>query len=196
MHAPISAAQWAAMRAICEGAAPTTILVAAACGCHPTTIRERAARENWVRPGFRSSRVRQAWGGNVDAADDAGPVDRSVAAVAPAGADWLEPVALDEQLRRFRDFVAGQIGALMRRAQREGGLDKRGLDQMTATMRLARESGALAREEPEEEKTDHDARLAADLKLVDDRIVELAVSHARWLVRSGDGRVPAGLVGR
>lgn len=65
---PISAMQWLAARAVCEGAPPTRGRIAAILGCDDSAVYAHAGAEGWRRLDFRSSKVRAAYGAFIETA--------------------------------------------------------------------------------------------------------------------------------
>lgn len=175
MRSLIGEARWAALRALREGEPPTFPLLALACDINVATVRERASLEGWKKQPFRSSRARRDWPGRGAAAfgDGAGEA-------MPAGWQAMQP---GERLHWLNDFVSRQLGQIAASAESGGGtLDKARVDALWSMIRMVERSGSLARDSGSSNETDDDAELAAKLRLLDDRIVELARAHAKWLV--------------
>lgn len=182
MHPPVSAARWAAIRALCEGAPPAFPLVAAVTKLHPSTIRERASMENWAKPNFQSSTVRAACAGATASALAPAPMPADESEALPEG--WME-MSPRERLEWLNAFVTSQVAQIAAAAE-GGALDKPRMDGLWSMIRMVEKSGTLAQEPAADTKTGSDAELAGKLELLDDRIVELAVAHAEWLVGERD----------
>lgn len=180
MHPPVSAERWAAIRALREGEPPIFPLLAVATDLHPATIRERASLENWRKQEFQSRAVRDNWKREKCRASIR-PAD-----VALTGADPEGPAGsldAEQHATRLGDFVARRLGEMISDVEASGGrLDKAQIDALWSMVRTAERSGTLMKERPAENGTMDDAELAARLRRLDDRIVELAQAHAEWLV--------------
>jgi hypothetical protein len=177
MPRTISATRWAAVRALREGAAPTYPLLAVATNLHPATIRERASLENWEKQPFQSSKAREAWPGRARPAAPA----TGEGAAAP---DLSELQALErpqDQIAWLSAYVVRALGNLIASAK-AGALDKAEIDSLSSLMRMLERSKTLAPERAADNQTENDAELAETLRRIDDRIVELAEAHAKWLV--------------
>jgi hypothetical protein len=177
MHPPVSAERWAAIRALREGEPPIFPLLAVATDLHPATIRERASLEGWRKQEFQSRIVRDNWKRQKCRAS----IRVAEAAVAPADPE----VSLDaeQHATRLGDFVARRLGEMISDVEASGGrLDKAQIDALWSMVRTAERSGTLMKERSAENGAMDDAELAARLRRLDDRIVELAQAHAEWLV--------------
>lgn len=133
-----------------------------------------------------------------DGADGIDPVDRDLdgaAFVAQAMAarrppapglpplDGADPVAV---LAGASAFVARQVAALIDRAERAGGrLDRKQIDGLSAFARMMERWETLARERAQQEEVARDEDVAESLRLIDERILELAVVEARRMVAAG-----------
>jgi hypothetical protein len=187
MYRYVSLERWAALRALREGEAPTFSLLAAAANLNVTTIRDRATRYNWVKQPFQSRKKREAWAG------------RGQLAALATGEGTTPDLSELEALTRPEDQIAW-LGAYMVRALAKliasanaGVLDKAEIDALSSLMRMLERSKALAVgvETRTDNQTDDDEDLAEALRRIDDRIIELAEAHAKWLV-GGEGRGEAG----
>ena len=171
MHPPISAEQWTALRALREGAPPVFPLLASAACLHPSTLRERASREGWKKLDLPRARA-------IQAALNAPPVTPADAeeelAVVRAAVEGLGEGG-------HRGFLLKQLDEVRAGAINTGVLDKARIDGLLSLFRLAEKLKTLAQEQADEDK-DSDDDLRARLARIDDRIVELAEAHAKWLV--------------
>ena len=173
MHPPVSAEQWAALRALRECAPPVFPLLASAACLHPSTIRERASREGWKKLDLPRARA-------IQVALEAQPVT-------PAEAE--EQVALVRAAVEglgeggHHDFLLKQLDEIRDGAIATGVLDKARIDGLLSLYRLTEKLKTPAEERAEE---DSDDDLRARLQRIDDRIVELAEAHAKWLVGERD----------
>jgi hypothetical protein len=178
MFPPISAERWAAIRALSEGNFPTSLLVGTACNINAGSIRKRAILEGWCKPDFRTRAGRAAWAGGVAQA-----MGQPVSAAVPEGWDAM---ADGERLAWLNGFVSRQVAQIAASAEGEGGvLDKARIDALSAMIRMLEKSGTFAEQRTEIQAQD-DAELAAKLRLIDDRIVELAEALARRMVGAPD----------
>jgi hypothetical protein len=173
MHPPISAEQWTALRALREGAPPVFPLLATAACLHPSTIRERAAREGWNKLDLPRARA-------IQVALKAPPVtpveaDEQVAAMRAAVEGLGEGPGEDGH----RAFLLKQLDEVRAGAIATGVLDKGRIDGLLSMFRLTEKLKTPAEERAEE---DSDEDLRERLQRIDDRIVELAEAHANWLV--------------
>jgi hypothetical protein len=149
------ALQWAALRALHEGAAPSLDLLAQACGRSPAAMRKRAASEGWR--------------------------------------DAEAAMQLSNQEKRLRALLDQQIGKAEAAGADEAGsasADKARMDAIAAVMRTLEKIGEITRSDSgaKENQTRRDEDMAAILRRIDERIVELAIGYARRLV--GDPSEP------
>lgn len=97
---------------------------------------------------------------------------------------------LAEKLERLGRLLARQVDAIIETAEFAGArLDRPGLDEIAALLRLSEKALALsgpARAAEDGQETRSDEELAAMLALLDERVVELARLHAEWLVGEKD----------
>lgn len=183
----VSVERWAAIRQICEGEPPTYALVGTATTLHPRTIREHANNEKWAKPRFQSKAEREAWVGHGESG--AALEDGGGEVAVPEGWHEMSPA---ERLQWLHDFAVNKVAEIAVAAGRQGGrLDKGRLDAVLSMTRMVERSETLAQERAAEKVTASDAELAARLRDIDDRIVELAEAHAEWLVSERD-RQPVG----
>lgn len=188
MYRYVSLERWAALRALREGEAPTFPRLAAATDLNVTTIRDRASRYNWAKQPFQSLREREAWAGRRRgaAALEAGDV------TTPDLAELATLTRPEDQIAWLGDYLVRALAKLIASAN-AGVLEKAEVDALTSLMRLLERAKVLA-VTPENEggnQFDDDADLADALRRIDDRIIELAEAHAKWLVR-GECREGAG----
>lgn len=87
MHPPVSAEQWAALRALRMGEAPTFPRLSAASGLHVTTIRERASRDDWPKMRYPRSGSILTFRGLSPVGGAAGRVGEDVADSVGGGTD-------------------------------------------------------------------------------------------------------------
>ncbi len=199
MRRGISAEQWAAIRALREDAPPTFPLLAVATGFNVSTIRERASREGWKKQPFQSAVQRAARVAALDWSRDnprelLACAERRHATLAAAdgeaGAEWRAAATPAERLERLGAFLTRQVDAVVEAVEISGArLDKQSIDALSALLRMAEKALALApgpRAPGPDEETRSDEDLAEMLRLLDDRVVELAALHASWLVANGD----------
>jgi hypothetical protein len=166
MHPPVSAARWEALRALREGQTPTFPRLAAAADLNPTTIRERALRDNWPKRRFPRS------GSNV-----------SQIAVLEAGAeavDLPEGMSLEDVRKRLAEVMPRLLGKAVVLAER-GVLDKARIDALLSMGRLLEQSEAVVQASAAEQQKRSDDELAAMLERIDERIIELAQAYAERL---------------
>ncbi|MGB3899881.1 MAG: hypothetical protein WA973_15175 [Mesorhizobium sp.] len=147
--------QWAALRALHEGAAPSLDLLAQASGRSPAAMRKRAASEGWR--------------------------------------DAEAAMRLSNQEKRLRVLLDQQIGKAEAAGTDEAGsasADKARMDAIAAVMRTLEKIGEITRSDSgaKENQTRRDEDMAAILRRIDERIVELAIGYARRLV--GDPSEP------
>jgi hypothetical protein len=204
-----TAKQWLAARQICEGAAPTTALMADALGVDDGSIYNRARREGWLKLDFRFPHVKAFQRDMIEAAAEAAgrgaPTDAQAAGSDAAGisgatapdatvlksgeagdgpADESIEDAPDavEMMGRASRFVSRQILALMDKADRRGGrLDKSQIDGLVSMSRMMERWEAIARERQVGERKKNDEDLAALLREIDTRIITLAQAEAERL---------------
>jgi hypothetical protein len=114
-------------------------------------------------------------------------VDGQQAAVAaePGEAESDDPA---EMLSRGARFLSRRLSRLMRQAERGGQISKQEIDNLTAMTRMMDRWETLAKERAKQEETKSDEDLAETLRIIDDRIVELAHEEALRLVAAGIGR--------
>ena len=104
-----------------------------------------------------------------------------------------ETIAVDAAGREFHEgawpasaFVARQVAALIDRAERVGGrLDRKQIDGLSAFARMMERWETLARERAQQEEVARDEDVAQSLRLIDERILELALVEARRMVAAG-----------
>ena len=78
------------------------------------------------------------------------------------------------------------MAALIDRAERAGGrLDRKQIDGLSAFARMMERWETLARERAQQEEVARDEDVAESLRLIDERILELAVVEARRMVAAG-----------
>ena len=176
----VSAERWAAIRQIREGEPPTFPLLGTATTLHPRTIREHACNENWAKPRFQSKAERDAWVGRGEAG--AALVDGSGEVAVPEGWHEMSPA---ERLQWLHDFAVNKVAEIAVAADAGGALNKARLDAVASMIRMVERSETLAQERATDNETGNDAELAASLRRLDERIVELAEAHAEWLVAGG-----------
>ena len=86
-------------------------------------------------------------------------------------------------------LLARQVDRIVDRAEATGArLDRQGIDEVTALLKLSEKAPSLAaggRGADETQETRSDDELARMLALLDDRVVELAHLHAEWLLAAG-----------
>lgn len=101
-----------------------------------------------------------------------------------------DPLAL---LARAARVLARRLADLLSRAEAGGRLNKAEIDGLLALARMTERWETLARERAKKEETQSDEQLAETLRIIDDRIIELAEAEAARLVaagyRPGDGGV-------
>jgi hypothetical protein len=181
----VSVERWAAIRQLREGEPPTFARLGAATKVHPRTIYEHAAVENWAKQPFQSSAKREEWAERGEA--EAAPEDEG--GEVPEGWHEMQP---SERLQWLNDFALNKVAEIARSAEAGGGVpDKAKLDAVWSMLRTVERSETLAQERAGEKVTASDAELAARLRDIDDRIIELAEAHAGWLVAERD-RQPVG----
>ncbi len=91
-----------------------------------------------------------------------------------------------EVLARATQFVSRQLGRLMDAAERSGGtLDKKQIEGLAALARMMEGWETLAKERAKEEEVQSDADVAESLRLINERIIELAAQEARRLIAAG-----------
>lgn len=201
MRRGISAEQWAAIRAVREDAPPTFPLLAVATAINVSTLRERASREGWLDQPFQSAARRRGramilsrWRAEPELTE--GRVEGRLAALDAAGgeggADWRAAATPAERLERLGAFLTRQVDAIIETVEITGArLDRQGIDALSALLRLSEKALALVpgqrgAETDAQEDTRSDDELAEMLRLLDDRVVELAALHAEWLVAHMD----------
>ena len=100
-----------------------------------------------------------------------------------------EGAALGERLERLAGLLARQVDRIVDRAEATGArLDRQGIDEVTALLKLSEKAPSLAaggRGADETQETRSDDELARMLALLDDRVVELAHLHPEWLLAAG-----------
>lgn len=189
-----TAKQWLAVRQLCEGAAPTTALMADAIGVDDSSIYNRARTENWRKLDFRFPQVKALQRDMIEAAaEHAGrePADEAMPDGNLQGSatdDAVVEHAPDavEMMARASRFVSRQILALMDKADRRGGrLDKAQIDGLVAMSRMMDRWEALAKERQDEDRKKSDDELAGLLKEIDARIAVLAEAEAKRLLEKG-----------
>ncbi len=175
----ISAARWAALRALHERQTPTIALLAAAadvteqeCALALQVFNKLDAEANIGEAGSRrADRIAQ-------------PAANSEAGAPSAGADTAEA----GRAARVSGLLLQHADQLIAQTERQGGvLTKPQLDTMLAMVRLAEKFEPMAEQEAAQLQRKSDAELADILKRIDDRIVELAHDYARELVAGGAG---------
>ena len=108
---------------------------------------------------------------------------RAAVSAGPPSLDGADPVAV---LAGASAFVARQVAALIDRAERVGGrLDRKQIDGLSAFARMMERWETLARERAQQEEVARDEDVAESLRLIDERILELALVEARRLVAAG-----------
>jgi hypothetical protein len=172
--ASLSRQQWAAVRQLSEGAPPTSIRLGQALDISPNSLRSRAAAEGWNTPDFRSSKVRKSWADGT-AGLDAGPGQAAL----PEGWDGMTAAGRAAWVRDAVTRRAAGLAAAMAAGQ---AADRRELDALGALLRVLDQSEALTHDFSPKSQTEDDASLAEDLRRIDERIVELAVLCAEWMV--------------
>lgn len=160
MHPPVTAARWAALRALREGATPTFPRLAAAADLNPATIRERALRDNWPK---RRSKAAQA-----------------AALAGEALPDLPEGMSLEDVRKRLAEVLPRLLARIVDLAER-GVLDKARIDALLATGRILEQLDAAAQVSASEQQKRSDDELAAMLERIDERIIELAQAYAERL---------------
>jgi hypothetical protein len=210
MHPPISAERWSAARALCEGKAPTYARIAQAMGCHPTTLKKRAGLEGWKKKNFESLRLRKAWpyGGGPGGFDLAGlaalaaggPTSRGSDGEPGSGAgrdegddaDAAAPNGMDrspdlDALDKLRVLIGRGANNVVANAEANGGrIDTGALDTLAEATKVFERAEKLAFPMRLQQQKRSDDELATTLRSIDDRIIELAEAHARWLVAERD----------
>jgi hypothetical protein len=162
--------QWAGIRDFCEGEPPTYALASRASGISATAIRHRAAEEGWAKLDCRTRAGRKGRSGQGALA----PAEPDGAA-APEGWEEMPPEA---RLKWLNDFVARQVARIAAFAEGEGGtLDKARIDALASMIRMLEKSSTFSQERTETQVQD-DAELAEKLRLVDERVLELAEALA------------------
>lgn len=143
------ALQWAALRALHEGAAASLDLLAQASGRSPTAMHKRAASEGW----------RDA-----------------EAAMQLSGQEKRLKALLDQQIGKAEAAGVDETGS--------ASADKARMDAIAAVMRTLEKIGEITRSDSgaKENQTRRDEDMAAILRRIDERIVELAIGYARQLV--------------
>ena len=177
--------QWAKTRAFCEGRPRTYAYASELFGIPAPTIRERAVREGWIK---------------IDCRTRAGRRDRvEKAPAAPVALadppDGWEDMAPEQRLEWLNGFVARQVAQIAASAEGEGGaLDKVRIDALAAMLRMLEKSETFAKERTEIRVQD-DAELAEKLRLIDERIVELAAALAGRMAFAGGPVLAKGMGG-
>lgn len=188
--------RWAAIRAICEGAAPTNERVALAAGIYVKTISRKATAEGWRMLDFRRPRVRTAQKAMVEiaaraaAGEELDPVDEDAdeAEDGAAGAALaIEPLAIEpladlppfERAQWLQDMLTRRSEEMLQRAAAGQPIESRQVAALSAMVGLAERIGALSPEDLRQHSKASDDELAAMLEKIDERIVVLAAAHAR-----------------
>lgn len=178
----VSAEQWAGIRALAEGELPSYGRLAACSGLHHTSIAQRAAKEDWNKLDCRNPNVVAAFRAAVEGRDVTAP--DAPAEALPEG--WQE-MSQEQRLAWLSELIGRQVAQVASAAETgRGAFDKARLDGLWSLIRMVEKSDALAQERAANQETADDAELAARLRKLDDRIVELARAHAEWLVSGGD----------
>lgn len=179
MHPPISAARWAALRALREGAPATYPRLSVASNLHVVTLRKKGALEGW--PLVRE----RAYAAGI------GPLQWDGQPVLPMDESGA---SLTDQAAALASVLAGQMEGVLA-AAREGRIDKARIDAVLAMIRLVERAGSLTRESgqggPEsreagnQEKTRSDEQLADIYSRIDARIDAMARYYAARML-AGD----------
>lgn len=188
MHSAASEEQWVALRALRERQRPTYLRLSRASGINISTIAKRAQSHNWRSPDERPDRA-----GDADDLPMAerGPDGQSGygQAVAP-GAAGLEADGLHaDPGAQIAEMLKRQAARMLAAAEAQGRiLDKAQIDTMWSIIRLVERQKTLASERAEEKNTGEYEGLGDVHRRIDRRILELAISAARWMVATGDPR--------
>lgn len=178
MNRPVSAVKMAGLRELRTGEAPTFTRLAAVSGLNASTIRERARVEGWPSRNYRKKRREwsdgRATGGTADGVRD------ELAAEAAEDGSEAEGGAPPGRSRQelLASAVSRQVEGVLLDAE-SGRLDKGQIDAVMAMIRMAGEATQVAPAKTEEtKKTRSDEQLAETMRLIDERIVELALGLA------------------
>ncbi|MEQ1942263.1 hypothetical protein ABMA32_07550 [Mesorhizobium sp. VNQ89] len=180
MHPPLAEEQWEGMRELRGLFPPVFQRIAKIVGCHVTTIRERASRENWpklhapkgsmmcvVTP--RQVREEVELRARVDAlAATKDSIAKDNATVELAGDVGPGDMAA-EILEALQDALA---------QMRTGHFDKGRIDALLSMVKVAEQIGNLKFVAVQQDQKRSDEELADILALIDRRIVELARDYA------------------
>lgn len=180
MHPPLAEEQWEGMRELRGLFPPIFPRLAKIVGCHVTTIRERASRENWpklVAP--RGSMMRVVTSTQVR---DEAALRAKVEALA-AAKDSTEKDAATVALAGevSPGDMAAQILEALQQAladMRVGYFDKARIDGLMQMVRVAEQIENLKLVTVQQEQKRSDEELADILALIDRRIVGLARDYA------------------
>jgi hypothetical protein len=211
MREAITDTQWAAARAIIEGAPTTHARVAACMGVHTTTVSHRVSEYGWKSLDFRHPRVRAAHSAMValaaaarageeldpaDALDEAGedavraasggPEDLAGAAAATA----LEPLAElppEERIVRIGAMLTRRTEAILVRIEAGQPVESRQVASLASLVQLSERIAVLARQEMVKQAYPSDKQVGDVLERLNKRIVYLAISYAREILFNRGG---------
>ncbi|HEY6633599.1 MAG TPA: hypothetical protein VIZ90_19265 [Rhizobiaceae bacterium] len=178
MHPPLTPEKKEGMRELRDLQTPSFPRLAKIAGCHVTTVREIAARENWPKlhvPRGTVMRVARV----KDLQEEAAGRERAELLAAMDGAAD-EPVELPPG--DIGALVVQEMRAMLAVARHTGTIDKSRADALWSVIRVAERVGKLQPELGHEEEMRSDDELAEILARVDERIVELARDYAERLV--------------
>lgn len=182
--------QWAAVRALCEGAPLTYARLSTAMNVHMATISKRARREGWNKVDYRRGSVRDAQRDlcRISEEDPQAPV------LAIDSVDGIQSPG--ERLARLTDIITQQIEYALISARDHGGvLSRTEADNMLTTLKLAdrlRETLAEQGGAEQVEEDEDDIEFADLLADINTRILELAEAEAeRQRATSQTGQTPA-----
>jgi len=178
MHPPIPAEKKEGMRELRELLTPTYPRLAKIAGCHVTTVREIASRENWPKLHVPNGTVmRVARIKDLEAEEAARERADVVAAMDGAAGEPVELPPGD-----LGALVVEEMRAMLASARHTGTIDKARADALWSMIRVAERAGKLQPDMGQEEQKRSDDELANILARVDERIMELARGYAERLV--------------
>lgn len=196
MPAPIPQERWDAARSLAGGAPPTQQLIAAVMGVHLTTVAKRYGDEKWQVLDFRRVDVAEAYKelwerligrfltGTEPVAFEPSQEHQAVETALAA----LEDIPANELAGRMVDLAARSAARILVRAEARGGILSKGdADALSSIAKLSERMETIAHRQAAKEEEKNDAKLAAALQRIDDRIIELAEIRAQWLVRQRCG---------
>lgn len=191
MHPPISAERWSAARVAYEKTSASGSLIARILGCNRSTVWNRRQKDGWKK---KEGSAAARFTAGASAGFDLNGLEALAAGTAPlpgvdGGADASpEAVAAGlDALDRLRVLIGRGANNVVANAEANGGtLDLDALGTLTEAMKVFERAEKLAFPLRLQQQKRSDDELAGTLRIIDDRIVELAEAHARWLVAERD----------